>query len=122
MVDQVTDRPQKADPFSNKEAEKALWFIRDNAAHAAIAKANSIYMEEYRKTIKAKCMRSSTSKSIAAQEVDAYSHPDYIAHLEVMRAAIEEFELYRWKMVAAQATIEAWRTHQANIRREQALG
>lgn len=122
MNDKVTNRPQRHDPFNNKAAEKALWYIRDNAANAGIAKATSIYMEEYRKVVKSNCMKLSAGKSIAAQEVDAYSHPDYIAHLAVMRTAIEESELFRWKMVAAQATIESWRTHQANIRREQALG
>lgn len=121
-MDKVTNRPQKEDAFSNRAAEKALWYIRDNAANAAVAKANMIYMEEFRKTVKAQCMKLSTSKSMAAQEADAYAHPNYVAHLEVMRTAIEASETHRWKMVAAQATIEAWRTHQANTRREQALG
>jgi len=38
-----------------------------------------------------------------------------------MRTAIELDEVHRWKMVAAQATIEAWRTHQANRRGEQKM-
>lgn len=122
MNDTPTNIPQKEDAFSTKMAEKALDFIREQAPHAAIAKANRVYMEEFRKTVKANCMASSDEKALAAQERDAYAHADYQAHLKVMQSAIEEDELYRWKMVAAQATIEAWRTHQANIRREQALG
>ena len=108
--------------FSTPMAEKALDYIRLEAANAAIARAKRIYMEEYRKTVKANCMALSAEKALAAQERDAYAHPDYVAHLGVMQTAIEADELHRWKMIAAQATIEAWRTHQANQRREQALG
>jgi hypothetical protein len=106
----------KTDNFSDEAAQKALNFLQFQAGEAAISRANRIYMEEFRKTIKANCMAASQEKALAAQERDAYASPEYIAHLEAMRAAIELDEVHRWKMVAAQATIEAWRTHQANHR------
>ena len=111
----------RIDHFSDEAAQKALDFLRFQAGEAAISRANRIYMEEFRKTIKANCMAASTEKTLTAQERDAYSSPEYIAHLEAMRAAIELDEVHRWKMVAAQATIEAWRTHQANRRGEQKM-
>ena len=106
----------KTDNFSDEAAQKALDFLHFQAGEAAISRANRIYMEEFRKTVKANCMAASQEKALAAQERDAYASPEYIAHLEAMRAAIELDEVHRWKMVAAQATIEAWRTHQANHR------
>jgi hypothetical protein len=109
------------DHFCDEAAQKALDFLRFQAAEAALSRANRIYMEEFRKTVKANCMAVSSEKAITAQERDAYANPAYIAHLEAMRAAIELDEIHRWKMVAAQATIEAWRTHQANRRGEQKM-
>lgn len=106
------------DHFSDEAAQKALDFLRFQASHAAVSRANRIYMEEFRKTVKANCMAESDEKALAAQERDAYANPKYLAHLEAMRTAIELDEVHRWKMVAAQATIEAWRTHQANRRGE----
>ena len=48
---------QEISPF------KALDFIRDNAKKYALAKANVVYMTEYRKTQKALLMNESTAKT-----------------------------------------------------------
>lgn len=112
---------QSIDHFSDESAQKALDFLRFQAAEAAISRANRIYMEEFRKTVKANCMAESEEKALAAQERDAYANPKYVAHLEALRSAVELDEVHRWKMIAAQATIEAWRTNQANKRGEQRM-
>lgn len=97
---------------------KALDFIRDNAPAYAQAKANVIYMTEYRKTIKATLMASSTEKTESAKETYAYSHSDYKRHLVDLQTAIATCERLRWLMVAAEAKIEVWRSLESSARAE----
>ncbi|QOQ37822.1 hypothetical protein KMC46_gp63 [Ralstonia phage Gamede] len=109
----------------NQDAEvnifKCLDFIRDNAPAYAKAKAERIYLEEFRKTKKALCMKAAESggtNAVNAQERDAYADHEYQKLLEALRAAVEEEERLRWLLVGAQAKIEVWRTIEANRRAE----
>ena len=97
---------------------KALDFIRDNAQAYAEAKAHVIYMTEYRKTVKATLMASSSEKTESAKETFAYSHPDYKLHLAALAQAVNECETLRWLMVAAEAKIEVWKSLEATARAE----
>ena len=100
---------------------KALDFIRDNAEHFAKAKAERVYLDEFRKTKKAMLMRLAEvegHKSSATQEREAYAHPKYVELLNALKVAVEEEERIRWMMVAAQAKIEVWRSLGANQRAE----
>lgn len=104
--------------ISERDIESAVDYLRDNARKAGHAKANRIYMEEYRKTVKAQIMGERNNLPLGAQEREAYADSRYLKHLEAMRDAIEADEYHRWMMVSAQAKIEAWRTQQANSRAE----
>lgn len=95
-----------------------LDYIRDNAKKYAQAKANRIYLEEYRKTLKAKIMSEDKSQPVNAQERNAYAHPTYAELLKGLKEAVEEEEKLRWRLIAAQAKIEVWRTLGANQRAE----
>lgn len=100
---------------------KALNFIRDSAPAYARAKAERIYLEEYRKSLKALLMQEAQSKgqtTTAGQEREAYAHDDYLAHLEGLKAAVEAEEALRWRLVGAQAKVEVWRSIGANQRAE----
>ena len=97
---------------------KALDFIRDNAPEYAQAKANVVYMTEYRKTIKAALMAASREKTESAKETYAYSHPEYKAHLTALEQAVAKAERLRWLMVAAEAKIEVWRSLESSARAE----
>jgi hypothetical protein len=97
---------------------KELYFIRDNESEYAQAKENVIYMTEYRKTIKASLMASSSEKTESAKETYAYSHPDYKAHLRGLEQAVAKCERLRWLMIAAEAKIEVWRSLEATARAE----
>ena len=97
---------------------KALDFIRDNAHPLAQAKANVVYMTEYRKTIRAQLMAESSEKTESARERYAESHPRYDAHLKAMQAAVEEYERLRWLMVAATQKIDVWRSLESTARAE----
>ncbi|GAC1610290.1 MAG: hypothetical protein NVS3B3_18680 [Aquirhabdus sp.] len=108
--------------ISDLQAENALEYLRINAGKAAKARAEREYMSEYRKTIKANVMKLHLSEPVSAQEREAYASKEYQAHLLALREAIEADEFCRWGMVAASATLDAWRTSQANKRGEQKLG
>lgn len=100
---------------------RALDFIRDNAPAYAKAKAERIYLEEFRKTKKALCMKTAEcggTNAVNAQERDAYADPEYRELLTGLQSAVQEEERLRWLMVAAQARIEVWRTIEANRRAE----
>ncbi len=104
--------------ITDEEIDAALEYLRLNGAKAAKAKAERIYLEEYRKTIKANVMQLHLEKPVTAQEREAYSSETYKDHLKVMRDAIEADEKHRWGLIAAQAKIEAWRTQSSNKRGE----
>ena len=100
------------------DPNRAVDFIRDNGKVYAKAKADRVYMEEYRKTVKAQMMTMYNSLPVNAQEREAYRSKTYIDHLKAMQEAVYQDELNRWGMVAATSTIEAWRTQNANRRGE----
>jgi hypothetical protein len=100
---------------------KALDFIRDHAPAYAKAKAERVYLEEFRKTKKAVCMKTAMAKgfeAVTAQEREAYADPEYQKLLDGLKAAVEEEERLRWLIVAAQAKIECWRSIEASRRIE----
>jgi hypothetical protein len=97
---------------------KCLDYIRDNAKKYAQAKANRVYLEEYRKSLKATLMATQVGEPVNAREIYAYAHHDYTRLLEGIKEAIAEEENLRWKLIAAQAKIEVFRTLEANKRIE----
>ena len=97
---------------------RCLDFIRDNAKKYAQAKANRIFLEEWRKSLKATLMATQIGEPVNAREIYAYAHPDYTLLLEGIKEAIAEEENLRWKLIAAQAKIEVWRSLSANQRAE----
>lgn len=101
-----------------RDPEEAVDFILANAKKFASAKADRIYLEEFRKSKKAILMKESAEKSAAAKEMDAYAHPDYIELIKGLREAVEIEELLKWKLIAAQIVPEIWRTEQANNRNQ----
>ena len=100
------------------EPTKAIQYLIDTAPLYAKAKADRIYLEEFRKSRKAQLQSQAGTEVIGKQESFAYAHPDYIAILVGIREAVEIEEKYRWLMTAAQAKIECWRTEQYSARME----
>lgn len=107
---------QNRSQITDEEIDKALDYLRDNARDAAQARADRIYVEEYRKVIKAQLMKEHGSMSAVLQEREAYSDPRYIEHLEAIRQAVATDEGHRFLRGAADAKIEAWRTQSSNTR------
>lgn len=102
--------------ITDEEIEKALDYLRDNATHAAVAKGERVFAEEYRKSLKAILASQSNETSEHARSDFAYSHPKYLEHLEALKTAVIEDENNRGLRVAAEAKIEAWRTMSSNQR------
>jgi hypothetical protein len=102
----------------HRDPHKAVDYIILNAKHFAKAKAERIYLEEYRKSLKAILMKRSMETAVNAQEREAYSDPEYLQLLLGLRVAVEAEEKLRWDLIGAQARVEIWRTEQANFRAE----
>jgi hypothetical protein len=98
------------------DPHEAVDFIYRNAPKYAQAKAERVYLEEFRKSKKALLMKDSGLGSVAAQEVYAYAHPDYITNLDGLKAAVEMEETLKWGLIAAQIRTELYRTQSANNR------
>ncbi len=98
------------------DPQRAVDYILHNAKAYAFAKAHRIYVEEYRKSLKAMLMKRSMESAVNAQEREAYSHDEYREHLQAICEAVMEEEKYRWELIAAQARIEVWRSQEASNR------
>ena len=98
--------------------EKALNFIRDKAGELAEAKANRVYLEQFRKSKKAILFQESDAKTIADKENYAYAHDEYLDLLLGLKEAVETEELLKYQMRAAELKIDVWRSRNANTRFE----
>lgn len=97
----------------------AVDYIIAKSGDYAQAKANRIYCEELRKTIKAELCKQALEmgyEAVNAQEREAYSHPDYKAHLTAIKQAVEAEEKLRWMLIAAEARISVWKSLEATNR------
>lgn len=102
-----------AKPIDPQAAIETMW---RTAPLLAQAKAERVYMEEYRKSLKAILMKGSKENSAVMQEREAYAHQDYIKHLASLQAAVEQEEMLRWRMVTSQAAIDVWRSQESSAR------
>ncbi len=88
----------------------------------AKAKADRIYLSEFRKSKKALLMIASELDSpgisVSKQERDAYAHPEYKELLKGLQAAIEIEEATKHKIDAINMKFESWRTKEATRRTE----
>ena len=108
-----------------KTVEHALVFMRDKAEGHAKAKANRVYLEQFRKSKKAILMieaEQNGKKTGQEREAYAYAHNDYAELLQGLRVAVEQEETFKFQLKAAEARIEIWRTQQANQRAEYRAG
>jgi hypothetical protein len=102
--------------ISDDDIEAALDWLRDHAGSCAKAIAESWYMQDYRKVVKAEEMAKCNESAVNAQERHAYTSAAYKLHIELTRDAIEKEHKERFLIKAADAKIEAWRTQQSNQR------
>lgn len=100
------------------DPQEAVDYMLKTAPRYAAAKAKRVQLEEFRKSKKAILMQQAEGKTVADREAFAYAHPDYLAVLTGLEAAVEAEELFRWKMKAAELQVEIWRSQEASNRVE----
>ncbi len=98
------------------DPQKSLEAMHATGPVLAQARADRVYAEEYRKSLKAILMKEHADKAAVAQEREAYADQRYLTHLDALKTAVEAEEAARWRMVTAQAAVEVWRTLSANDR------
>ena len=95
-----------------KAPYKAIEYIIENAPKFAEAKAQRMYLEEFRKTKKALLMKDALARGIdsaVAQEREAYAHIEYADLLRGLMVAIEKEETLKWMLTAAQKAVSPTR-------------
>lgn len=99
--------------------EDAAQDIRDKASAYGEAKAQRVYLEEFRKTKKALLMKDALKLGVEAanaQEREAYADPAYHQLIKGLATAIEKEETLKWEIEAARLDIEIWRSREATNR------
>jgi hypothetical protein len=101
--------------------ERRMAELRQLADDYAKARANTVYLEEFRKSKLAILMKAAEAQGVktsAAQERDALAHPDYVELLQALKAAVEVSERSRWLLKIAEMGAEIWRTQESTRRAE----
>ena len=101
------------------DPEAVLQSMRDSAPQYAQAKAERIYLEEFRRSKKAILMqqaRADGTDSVNGQERDALAHDEYMVILDGLFAATEVEERLRWQLEVSRLEVDVWRTQQASER------
>jgi len=95
------------------EKEQKLTEIRRIVADYATAKANRIYLGEYRKSLRSMLMKkyeTEGAKTAAQQERNAMADPEYLELLEGLREAVETEEKLRYELVLHEQEFDAWKS------------
>ena len=100
----------------NIDPNEAINFMIKNSEAYANAKAQVVYLTEYRKTVKALGFQRSLKNTMAEKEADAYTTVEYATCVEGLKEAVAEAERLRWMLVAAQARVDVYRTQEASNR------
>lgn len=100
------------------DPNRAVDYILANASKFAQAKANRVFLEEFRKSKKALLMSQSTAEAANAREQFAYAHPEYVELLQGLKEAVETEEKLKWELVAAQLRVDVWRSEEASNRNQ----
>lgn len=94
---------------------------RASIDEAAKAKADEVYLREFRKSKKAILMQEAKDeghKTGQERESYAYAHPEYLELLDALRIATELNAKFQWRMSIAADRIKIYQTHEANKRAE----
>lgn len=93
--------------------------IREKANEYGKAKAQRVYLEEFRRSKKALLMKDALLMGVEAanaQEREALADPEYHQLCRGLAAAIEIEEKLKWELESHRLDIEIWRTRQATER------
>lgn len=106
--------------MNQNDINNAVDYLYTHGRKYAEAKGRRVQLEEYRKSLKAMCMKKALADkratSAAAAEMEAYADESYIEFCKGLAVATEEEEALRWGLVSAQARIDVWRSQEASNR------
>lgn len=102
--------------IDEKDIERAVYWLAQNAEAIGQARAEMVFADEYRKSLRAMLMTESNETAVNAREQFAYAHPKYVAHLNEIKRTVLNYEKMRAMREAAMMKIEAWRSMNANYR------
>lgn len=112
----AADAAERRDPMGDQAAEAALRFLLDNAETAGVAKAQVVYLENFRKSTLARLRRAAPERTADGRDSWARAHPEYLEVINAQMEAVAAHETLFWKRIQAEATLDAWRTRNANNR------
>lgn len=95
--------------------------IREHGKKYADSKSRRLYIEEHRKSVKAKKYleyRSKPNTTAKDAEMAAYADSEYCALLEAIKAVVREEERHKWAMETFKIQFEHWRSMNARHRTE----
>lgn len=101
--------------MEDNNPRSAVEYLIKTAPRFAKAKAERVYVENFLRSKKSLLM-AQTEGAVNAKEAYAYAHPEYIELLKGLRTAVEAEETLKWKMTAAELSIEVWRSQEASNR------
>lgn len=108
--------------ITDEQVERALDYLRDSAATAAVARAQSRTLEKYLGVVEAQQKALQRGLSNAAAQDAARGSPEYKAALDGWEEAVRRDGEYTMLREAAASRIEAWRTMCSNARAEGKIG
>jgi len=106
----------KNELVTDAEVERALDFLRDNAAAIGQAKREAVKHDHMLKATRAMAMKLSGETSIGAQEREALCSEQYTDAIDRAAEAAGRYEEMRALREAAALKIETWRSASANFR------
>ena len=101
--------------ITEKEIDKAVHWLAFNSEEAAMLRADRLYHEEYRKSLKAILMKEHDGP-VSAQEREAYADQKYLFHLKELKNAVFKDERNKALRHSAEIKINAYQTQSANTR------
>ena len=102
--------------ITDKRAEQAVEYIRDNAARIGELAGSRSFHHQKIKTVMAGVFLE-TAGAVELRKQTAIASSAYYQACGEEREVIQEHETERLKLKAAEYTIEVWRTQQANNRK-----
>lgn len=101
---------------TDEELEKALDWLRDNAAVIGEAKARLVKAGHMIKHTEALLYKASSEKTVDARKAEVRCSQRWIDVTNEEAVAAGEYETLKGLREAAELKIEAWRSEQANFR------
>jgi hypothetical protein len=102
--------------ITDQQVEDAVWWLKDQSAAMAKARAERLYLESFMKS-KQSLLRQRSGETSEHKRTDyALTHQEYIDLLEGYRAAVEIDEKMRFQRDANNKLIDAWQTMSSNKR------